>query len=230
MFQIFRILLKISLKLLKKIMYLQMRILYVPDKKRQVISSLLLTKGAHRLKFTLDDVIWEIYDVGGQSPERKKWDIIIDQGINGVIYFVACDEFNVISPEEPDKTKFEQSLNVFTDIASAMVERGEKLLIVFLNKIDLFDNLMRTEKGKSEFMETFPGFKKICKKKGMMDNEDELIEEGLEYIENEFREVAPTELDLVFYPTCALDQNQLKNIFDAVRESIFLDNMKEFVM
>ena len=57
-------------------------------------------------------------DVGGQSPERKKWDPLLDEPFQAVIFFAGMDEYNMISTEEKDKTKMETAMEVFRTVRS----------------------------------------------------------------------------------------------------------------
>lgn len=48
--------------------------------------------------------------MGGQKPERNKWDKALQAGLNGLFFFVSVEEFNTISVEDKTKTKLEISL------------------------------------------------------------------------------------------------------------------------
>jgi hypothetical protein len=58
---------------------------------------------------------WVIIDVGGQKVERRKW-IHSLQNLTALIYFVAMDEYDIQSDDEPGKTKMEESLGIWEEV------------------------------------------------------------------------------------------------------------------
>eukprot|EP01129_Flabellula_baltica_P011821 TRINITY_DN523_c1_g1_i2.p1 TRINITY_DN523_c1_g1~~TRINITY_DN523_c1_g1_i2.p1 ORF type:complete len:358 (-),score=91.37 TRINITY_DN523_c1_g1_i2:41-1114(-) len=186
------------------------------------------TTGTVTATFDFDAVTWTINDVGGQMTERKKWDAIIQDQMR-VLFFVAVNEYNILSSELPDgteeMTRLDFSRTVFLQEAENIMERGEELqlIIVFLNKIDLFEEKMKTDEGYNEFYEQFPEFDEIIPKKKKVSKEkdiDEVIEQALEHVSHRFIEDAPPELNLVFHLCCALDKDMLGIIMKAVQSCI----------
>jgi len=96
------------------------------------------TTGITRVNFKKDKYSWELIDVGGQIPEREKWEKVMEEGTSAVIFFAGLDEFNMISAEDKAKTKMQISIDVFKEVISA--DSTEKsCMLLFLNKIDLFE-------------------------------------------------------------------------------------------
>lgn len=54
-----------------------------------------------------------VIDVGGQPGQRKKWSSAVppDTELSSAFFFVAADEYDVPSEENPQKTKIEISLS-----------------------------------------------------------------------------------------------------------------------
>jgi len=117
---------------------------YVPNKD-DILQARQRTTGQQITMFNKDKYTWELIDVGGQKPERAKWETIIQQGqLNAVIYFAGLDEFNMQSAEEMGKTKMKVALEVFCEVL-ASIERYQVCLLLFLNKLDLFEKKNRKQ-------------------------------------------------------------------------------------
>jgi len=101
-------------------------------------------------------------DVGGQTPERKKWQAIIQEGFTSVLYIAALDEYNMESSEEPGKTKMEVALSVFENIIND-TKNYQCCNILFLNKSDLFKEKILSKRGLLEFNEKYPNFQNYLK-------------------------------------------------------------------
>jgi len=132
----------------------------------------------------------------------------------------------------------EVSFEVFSDIIND-VERYNCCNILFLNKTDLFREKILTPKGYAEFEEKFPDFQdymkhnfqedieRHCKKieeVSYENEEDRIYWGGLKYLERKFRECIKDQEDqkqLLVFPTCAIDGEQIMKVFVAVKDYIF---------
>eukprot|EP01129_Flabellula_baltica_P006550 TRINITY_DN2464_c0_g1_i1.p1 TRINITY_DN2464_c0_g1~~TRINITY_DN2464_c0_g1_i1.p1 ORF type:complete len:257 (+),score=49.98 TRINITY_DN2464_c0_g1_i1:37-771(+) len=74
------------------------------------------TTGTYNVCFEHQGHAWEIVDVGGQMPERMKWEQIMDEGCGAIIYFTALDEYNTISAEDTSCTKMNISVQVWEEV------------------------------------------------------------------------------------------------------------------
>jgi len=137
---------------------------FIPNDE-DIVRSRQRTTGAYSTKFQYENTPWEIFDVGGQVPERKKWNTIVSESdFTTIIYFAALDEYNMESNETKDgDTKMEVSLKVFNEILNDKATYN-CCSILFLNKIDLFKDKIQSPKGFEEFEEKFPDFGDYMKK------------------------------------------------------------------
>ncbi len=62
------------------------------------------TTGITENEFQVGKYTWNLVDPGGQRAERRKWPHFF-QGIVGMIFIAALDEWDVILPEDPKKTR-----------------------------------------------------------------------------------------------------------------------------
>jgi len=217
---------------------------FVPNDE-DIVRSRQRTTGAYKQTFRFKECIWEIHDVGGQVPERKKWlDIINDQDFASIIYFAALDEYNMESNETKlGKTKMEVSLNVFGDIINNK-DTFKCCSILFLNKIDLFKEKILSEKGFRDFKEKYPDFlsymkndfKDDIKAETFMNNHisvkdanDKRYWAAIKYIEKKFKETIENEeikKNLVVFPTCAIEKDHIEKVFEATSVYVFDLRMK----
>eukprot|EP01126_Amoeba_proteus_P050118 TRINITY_DN5897_c0_g1_i1.p1 TRINITY_DN5897_c0_g1~~TRINITY_DN5897_c0_g1_i1.p1 ORF type:complete len:254 (-),score=61.00 TRINITY_DN5897_c0_g1_i1:365-1126(-) len=141
------------------------------------------TTGAIQCDLVKNNHLFQLIDVGGQKPERAKWQAIISDGngVSGIIYFASLDEFNMQSSEEKDKTKMQIAIETWANIFSLSIVRTLPVLLVF-NKIDLFEQkISGTFQCFTKQFPDFPG--------------PETREGALNYIKNLFFTILPSDVD-----------------------------------
>lgn len=173
------------------------------------------TTGMQSTTFDIESYEWTLVDVGGQKPERAKWEAILDDGFHAVIFFAALDEYNMASSEEAGKTKMQVALEAFGEACKS--EKIHNLtILLFLNKSDLFKKKIENTKDYESFTKTFPEYQ------GGQD-----IDKATEYITKLFSShVTDRENeDLHIHVTCALDTDAMDKVFSAVKETLFMNRM-----
>jgi len=184
---------------------------YVPTNE-DVLRARQRTTGEHTTSFVIEKTGWDLIDVGGQKPERVKWESIITakESVNAVIFFGALDEFNMASSEEAGKTKMEISIQVFHEVltSEAITSRPSVTLLLFLNKIDLLTAKLRNEEDKKVFQGMFPNWDGIG------------IESACECIRDKFL-LQVGDIQIFAHFTCALDTGLMQTVFNHVRHTIF---------
>jgi len=169
------------------------------------------TTGEQVIRFTIDKTGWDLIDVGGQRPERSKWELIISskESVSGIIFFAALDEYNMMSTEDPTKTKMDISLQVFRELLSsqAIQDRPFITILLFLNKIDLLESKLENEEDSYKFKELFPNY---------TDGTSSACECVKERFHNPF-----SDTKIHTHCICALDTELMEEVFTAVRTTIF---------
>lgn len=173
------------------------------------------TTGMVETQFKVDKYTWTIVDVGGQKVERRKW-VHSQQGMNALIFFVALDEYDVMSEDEPEKTKMEEALDIWDETVNSENLAPNLPVILFLNKEDLF----------REKIERVPIKKTYKKYKGGKD-----FNAAVEFIHGMFLDrIHPdskvTRDEVYWKVTCAIDTDNVRFVFDAVRDFIFRQRLK----
>jgi len=170
------------------------------------------TTGEQMTSFVIDKTGWDLIDVGGQKPERAKWEAIISskESVCGIIFFAALDEYNMMSTEEPNKTKMEISLQVFTDLlqSNTVQDRPHITILLFLNKIDLLEAKLQKDDNRDKFKEIFPNY-------------TEGIESACNCVKDKFVSPFPEDLKIHTHYICALNTLLMAEVFTAVRTTIF---------
>lgn len=139
--------------------------------------------------------------MGGQKPERAKWDRALSEGVKGIFYFVSIEEFNVPSAEEKGKTKFEVSIETWKELL-ANPKLAKVSIILLFNKMDLFEEKL---KNFSCILDQFPDYDGPKTKEG-----------ALEFLRAKFVDEVPETYNLDFissFTCCALDTELMGKLF-----------------
>lgn len=201
------------------------------------------TIGLNKLKFALknqnNDIteIYEIYDVGGQKNERRKWLHFFDN-TQAIIFVAAISAYNQTLWEDNKSNRLREALALFRNIVNLEAFKNSSV-ILFMNKSDIFDEKV----GKFPLKDFFPEYTGA-------ENREEIIE----FFQHEFRKKMKHTIihkanknvnvkvglngngvngnedgDIIrkrhihFHVTCATDAHCVKEMFQTVR-AIVLDN------
>jgi len=170
------------------------------------------TTGEQITSFVIEKAGWDLIDVGGQRPERTKWESIIcsKESVSGIIYFAALDEFNMLSTEETGKTKMDISLQVFSELLSSQTlqDRPYITVLLFLNKMDLLEAKLQNEDDKEKFQEVFPKYG------------GEGVVAACDCVKERFVSPYP-DFKIHTHYICALNTSLMAEVFKQVRTTIF---------
>ncbi len=95
-------------------------------------------------KYNIDGTTFEMYDVGGQRNERKKW-IHCFEGVTAVIFVAAISEYDQTLFEDASTNRMIEALDLFDDICNNTFF-VKSSMILFLNKRDLFAEKIKIKK------------------------------------------------------------------------------------
>jgi len=174
------------------------------------------TTGAYHTSVYLKKSYFEFHDVGGQRPERAKWELVLkDNNYSAILYFVALDEFDThsIIEKEYNDTKMEISRHIWNELVNSEGIPKSTLVFLFLNRRDLFDARIKTDAGFNAFKNTFPKYKG--------GNEST---ECMEVIKSLFMEVVKED---VKKPGCHFTCNLDSTAMEAVWNSLYSEVLKQ---
>mmetsp|Transcript_67426 Transcript_67426/g.60562 ORF Transcript_67426/g.60562 Transcript_67426/m.60562 type:complete len:415 (+) Transcript_67426:104-1348(+) len=101
-----------------------------------VLKCRIRTTGMVEITYEIKDSFFNIYDVGGQRNERKKW-IHSFENVTAVIYVAALSHFDAVCFEDESQNAMHESISLFNEICNSKWFR-KTAMILFLNKSDLF--------------------------------------------------------------------------------------------
>ena len=77
------------------------------------------TSGIVTESYEIDNVIFEMYDVGGQRNERKKWIHCFDN-VTAVIFVGAISEYNQKLFEDTSTNRMVEALDLYEEVNNNM--------------------------------------------------------------------------------------------------------------
>jgi GTPase SAR1 family protein len=172
------------------------------------------TSGIVTERYVIDGSVFEMYDVGGQRNERKKWIHCFDD-VTAVIFVAALSEYDQSLFEDASTNRMVEAIELFNEICNNRYFQNSSM-ILFLNKKDLFQEkiMVKDIKAVSHFSD-FPG--------GLGD-----FESGVQYFLNLFLKVnANAERIIYHHITCATDTNNVQVVFNACKDIILRGNLKD---
>lgn len=187
---------------------------YCPTE-QDILLSRVRTTGIITEEYDIDGTIFEMYDVGGQRNERKKW-IHCFENVTAVIFVAALSEYNQKLLEDAACNRMIEALDLFQEIASSPFFLKSSLLL-FLNKKDLFES--KIAKVPINDTEMFADYK------GGAD-----YDAGVAYFVKQFKDRFAAhggDRELYHHCTCATDTQNVKVVFNICKNIILQNALKE---
>ncbi|KAL1406997.1 guanine nucleotide-binding protein subunit alpha [Vanrija albida] len=125
---------------------------YVPTD-QDILRARVKTTGITETHFTIGDLKYKIFDVGGQRSERRKW-LGIFENVTALVFLIAISEYDQKLYEDETVNRMQEAMTLFESVANSRWFTKTSI-ILFLNKIDLF----RAKLPTSPLNETFPEYK-----------------------------------------------------------------------
>ncbi|XP_053558839.1 guanine nucleotide-binding protein subunit alpha-15 isoform X2 [Bombina bombina] len=183
------------------------------------------TTGINEYCFTVEKVNLRIVDVGGQKSERRKW-IHAFENLKALIYLASLSEYDQQLEENDKDNRMWESLALFRSIL-VLPWFVSTAIILFLNKTDLLAEKIIS----SDLATYFPNFK------GPQCN----AEAAKQFILSAYNEIfKATEVhkdkkekksvERMLYPhfTCATDTQNIRKVFNDVKEAVLIDSLRDF--
>eukprot|EP01080_Neovahlkampfia_damariscottae_P001612 gene1612-12737_t len=169
------------------------------------------TIGVTQIEFTHKENNVQIFDVGGQRNERKKWIHCFDN-INAIVFLTALNEYDLTCYEDGITPRFDESMKLFEEICHNPFFIKIPIILI-MNKEDLFRK--KIEKvDLNVWDENYDG--------GLN------YENALNYITNKFLSKNPVEDRKIDIFLCtSTDTDIVKDIFDKVCDSA-ASNLRHF--
>jgi GTPase SAR1 family protein len=184
---------------------------YLPDKD-DMLYCRFRTSGIVTEQYIIDGVAFEIYDVGGQRNERRKW-IHCFENVTGIIFIAGLSEFNQVLYEENSVNRMAEALDLFEEICNNSFF-SKSSIILYLNKRDLFEEKI----NHSNIADWFPEYR------GPIND----YEAGVKFFLAQFlaRNNSSSSHQIYHHVTCATDTRNIQIVFNACKDIIMRDNLK----
>ncbi|GMI59623.1 hypothetical protein ScalyP_jg4722 [Parmales sp. scaly parma] len=172
------------------------------------------TSGIVTEKYEIDGSNFEMYDVGGQRNERKKWIHCFDD-VTAVIFVAALSEFDQKLFEDTNTNRMVEAIDLFDEIANNRYFSGSSMLL-FLNKKDLFaDKVLKVNIGTVDAFKDYP-------------YPPHDFDKGVRYFLKKFLSRSKSEEKVIYHHvTCATDTENVQVVFNACKDIILRDNLKQ---
>ncbi|XP_077190316.1 guanine nucleotide-binding protein G(t) subunit alpha-2 [Paroedura picta] len=184
---------------------------YLPTE-QDVLRSRVKTTGIIETRFSVKDLNFRMFDVGGQRSERKKW-IHCFEGVTCIIFCGALSAYDMVLVEDDEVNRMHESLHLFNSICNHKFFAATSI-ILFLNKKDLFEQKIK----KVHLKICFPDY----------DGPNTYDDAG-NYIKHQFLDLNMRKdvKEIYSHMTCATDTQNVKFVFDAVTDVIIKENLKD---
>jgi len=180
---------------------------------QDVLRARVRTTGIVKKEFVIDGSNFELYDVGGQRNERKKWIHCFDN-VTAVLFVGVLSEYNQTLFEDDTTNRMEETLKLFEEVVNATYFENTNF-ILFLNKRDLFKHQIENEGHKLTDCKLFKDY----------GEEINNYEDGCQVIADQF--LAKTDKMIQPHYTCATDTDLCKELLKKVTMIIIQTSLQD---
>ncbi|EPB70982.1 g-protein alpha subunit [Ancylostoma ceylanicum] len=171
---------------------------------RDLIMSYVPTVGVQNVIFSVENRVFQLFDIGGQRIDRRKWATMYD-GIDAILFCIAVSEYNQTMIEDPEANRLQDSLTLLEKISNEPKFKSTPLLL-FLNEIDVF----REKLPLMPLEDSLPEYKGNSADDGL-DFIEGLAKKAMEGRDESLRRI---------YRTCAIDTEAMSKILENVFRTV----------
>lgn len=175
---------------------------YVPTE-QDLLRVRIRTSGYTQATFQYKNIDFNVVDVGGQRPERRKWMECLN-GVTAVIFCAPLSEFDQTLREDRTKPRMQETLLIFEELSTYTLKQIP--IILLLNKLDLFKQKITAGKSIKIFFKDYNGA--------------EQWEPAANYIKQAFISKAPDTAEIYPHFCTAVDTDNVNLIWKDTREII----------
>ncbi|XP_040891515.1 guanine nucleotide-binding protein subunit alpha-12a [Toxotes jaculatrix] len=187
---------------------------YIPSK-QDILFARKATKGIVEHDFVIKKIPFKMVDVGGQRSQRQKWFQCFD-GITSILFMVSSSEYDQVLMEDRRTNRLVESMNIFETIVNNKLFLNVSI-ILFLNKTDLLVEKIRTV----DIRKNFPEFR----------GDPHRLEDVQAFLVQSFsRKRRNRGKPLFHHFTTAVDTENIRFVFHAVKDTILQENLKDIML
>ena len=173
------------------------------------------TKGITEHEFVIRGIPFHFVDVGGQRSQRQRWYLCFE-AVTSILFLASSSEFDQVLYEDRRTNRLVESCDVFEAIVNNTAFAGVSI-ILFLNKTDLLAEKIRHV----NIQDYFPQFSGDSRRL----EDVQQFELGLFGAHRRDR-TRP----LFHHFTTAIDTENIKFVFRAVRDTILQNNLNSLML
>mmetsp|Transcript_12883 Transcript_12883/g.26678 ORF Transcript_12883/g.26678 Transcript_12883/m.26678 type:complete len:433 (-) Transcript_12883:310-1608(-) len=165
-------------------------------------------------RYRIDGIDFEMYDVGGQRSERRKWIDCFDH-VDAVIFVAALSEYDQTLAEAKRTNRMVEALELFRSVCNNRAFANTSIML-FLNKKDIFaEKIMYSDIANQRPFGDYAGPPKD-------------FDHGVLYFIQKFKDCLIDDEfnDSFIHVTCATDTNNMEFVLDSTRTIIMTDNLR----
>ena len=181
---------------------------------QDVLRSRVQTTGIVETSFKRNDITYQLFDVGGQRTERRKWLHCFDD-VKAVLFVASLSGYDMTLTEDGTTNRMEESINLFQAICvNKFFDKSS--LVLFLNKLDLFTEKINNTNHHLRLY--FPQY----------NGPDHDVSAAKGYIREKFC-VCNTNKErvLTVHFTTATDTSNIKVVFEVVLNAIIQEHLSD---
>ena len=187
---------------------------YLPTMK-DILFARKATKGIVEHVIDIRNVPFRFVDVGGQRSQRQKW-FQCFEGVTSILFLVSSSEFDQVLMEDRITNRLVESCNIFDTIVNHKYF-SKVSIILFLNKSDLLEQKVKVVSLKAYFA-AFEG-----------DPTDVKQVQNFILLMFDMRRRDRSK-SLFHHFTTAVDTENIKYVFYAVRDTILKQNLEGIML
>eukprot|EP00939_MAST-03C_sp_MAST-3C-sp1_P001876 g1876.t1 len=178
---------------------------YLPNN-MDVLRTRVRTSGIIEHSYTVQDAEFLVIDVGGQRTERGKW-IYVFADVDAIVYVASLSGYDQKLYEDETQNRMVEALQLFKEIVNLTLFPPECSMILFLNKVDLFEEkIKKVDPAKCHTY--FQDYKGGCD-----------AEKAKAYFKKKFSDLSATREVKTFF-TCAVDTKLMEKMMGATKEIV----------
>lgn len=166
-------------------------------------------------KYKIDGIDFEMYDVGGQRSERRKWIDCFDS-VDAVIFVAALSEFDQSMAEAKHTNRMSEAIELFRSICNNRAFADTSIML-FLNKKDIFaEKINYSDIASQNAFSDYAGPTKD-------------FDAGVDYFIQKFKDCLIDDEfnDSFIHVTCATDTNNMEFVLESTRMIIMQDSLRK---
>ncbi|KAM9792128.1 guanine nucleotide-binding protein subunit alpha-12a isoform 2-T2 [Neosynchiropus ocellatus] len=187
---------------------------YVPSR-QDILFARKATKGIVEHDFVIKKIPFKMVDVGGQRSQRQKWFQCFD-GITSILFMASSSEYDQVLMEDRRTNRLVESMSIFETIVNNKLFLNVSI-ILFLNKTDLLADKIRAV----DIRKHFPEFR----------GDPRRLEDVQTFLVQSFsRKRRNRGKPLFHHFTTAVDTENIRFVFHAVKDTILQENLKDIML